>query len=477
MSRPSFPLPNELVHDIITWACTVPDDLGVQPGKLIEIDRVCERAPFDLGVVCKTWRSIALAATDIWRYISVPELDPDRRPGEDKWVLHQVQLKLGRSGATSVHVVISALDSEYLELYEPIVALLKEHRLRLRTLVVFAVGVDAAVLAGKLVAGPTPVLRTLQLIQHSKGYTDILYPDSDLHDYESYVENINDFLISAPSVTSCMIANMPVNDDTFLRGDYPKLESFEIGYHLLPPLWKFMSAHHRLRHLSIQLNYDLGPNPKLRPVKLHQLHSLRVLDTGFSLINHAVQVFDVPALRELMLINSYYELDDISPGLDRFFAQVGMHLTRLDMHSFTVYEMEDVTTLSLLSALQSARFEGGHIYPAFFAALSSTTDGMWPQLEYLTLDAVSFIDDGEGSYIMLGEAVWLSMMNRVVNLARVRATPQPLQRGGSAGWKRLFLKIENHDSTLSDAHVALVKLITEAAAYGYPIPVFQVEDL
>ncbi|KAH7099217.1 hypothetical protein BKA62DRAFT_831876 [Auriculariales sp. MPI-PUGE-AT-0066] len=482
MLRSSLPLPNELVHEIITWACTVPDDLDAQRGKFIKIDRVRERAPFDLGRVCRTWRSITLVTAEIWRYIDVPFLDPYLSTPDVKHVLRRVQLKLDRSRATSVHVVISCLDSRYLELYEPVLALLQEHRVRFRNLVVYAAGINGALLAAKLVAGPTPVLNNLQLICQEVPDDDPFYSDQDHHEVQWVFEANLNFLPNAPVVTSCMIANITVNDSTFMRGDYPKLESFEIGYYVLPPVWKFMSAHHGLRHLSIQLASDLEPRPppEERPVKLHQLHSLRASETCFSLIGHAVQVFDVPALRELTLITSYLEPDGISPELERFFTQVGMHLTRLDMHGFTVYEMEDVTTLSLLSALQSARFERGYIYPAFFATLSSTTASMWPHLEYLTLDTVSIVDDGQGSYEMLGEDVTLSTMNRVVNLARARATPQSAQRGASAGWKRLFLKIDNHDPTIptiSDAHVALVKLITEAAARGDPIPTFQVEDL
>jgi len=441
-------LPDELLAEIFSYRCAGPDDYPDM--NVIQPNPIRARAPFVVSAVNRQWRTAALATSRLWHCVLIPNLTRSEDPvheghARDK-CLQYLNVVLPRSRSGPIDIIFVFIDANLQRptaaaVYPPVLDLLRQHQPRWRRFIARVLGIPAIRVVLRGLVGPTPMLRTVQILQQRSetmwGYAADTFAWSDR--LEEEFKELPAILEDAPKLIWASMVNIPF----LVRWLAVTIKSPLCLPHGLeyitpgqydPELWEVLRRSPQFHQLALGTTSAQHP-PNSTPDAPYPIVLPAVTRIWFSQNAYQLLVDHPYALR-------FPQLDTLTMmygefcGLETWLQSVQNTLSFIDLHNVSnlagldidvLAALPNITNLSIGEAIDSVP----DAWLERIGRVPVEVNGavMWPKLCWLTLysNTIEHVERG-----------------RLVDIARMRSRPRSAEsQGENLRWAVLEMDVNS----------------------------------
>ena len=380
-------LPDELLVEIFSYGSSGPDDYS--DVNAIAPNERRARSPFQRAAVSRQWRTAALSASPLWHYLLIPQTSIwSNHDTGTRMVLEYTELVLERSRSFPIDIAFQFIQSSpaVARAISPIFEALRRNQQRWRRFLARIHGRRAVNGVLRCLAGPTPQLRTVQIVQQASvdawGFVsatnEYLWQNDDLQDD---VDELVDphVLTDAPALGWLSIVNLPDLPGCIKLSAASDIYSIEfICGTWGPSFWPLLRISNNVRRLMFGSVSGL-PAPE-EPILMPKLRRIWLLEGGARVLAEQPDLLLLPELRTISMVYGSFA------GLEGFFTGVGNVLRYIDLQLVEGLAEIDIEVLASLPRINQLRLTETAFPEVWLERLCQTTVIMWPKLDWMTLD-------------------------------------------------------------------------------------------
>ena len=379
-------LPDELLAEIFSYGSAGPD--AYHEVSSIEPNSERAQAPFQRAAVSRQWRAAALSASPLWHYLLIPQtLIWSTDDAKSRIILEYAELVLERSRSFPIDIMFEFIESSAAAVagLQPIFAAMRQSQSRWRRFLVRIRGQRAVNALLRCLEGPTPRLRTLQIVHQktvqtwgfSAARNEYLWMDETEEEDSNETHVVPTILTDAPKLCWLTVVNLPDLPNHIALSPASELFSLEfISVSWKPCFWSLLGANKGVRRLMLGAIDELPES--VEPIELPGLQRLWLLQGGSRILAKQPDLLQLPSLKTLSMVYGSFR------GMERFLTGVRDVLTYLDLQLVEHLNKIDVDVLADLPHINQLRLAETLVPDTWLERLCRSSDPiMWPKLSWL----------------------------------------------------------------------------------------------